>query len=182
MNNYKGTLLDGVELYTFDIYKDDRGHFASTYNQQYFNGSVEHNVNFIQDNESYSKKNVIRGLHFQKGKYAQAKLVRCVMGVINDVIVDLRNSSPTFGKYMSVELVGNMMLYIPKGFAHGFSVLSEQVFVQYKVDNYYSPENDSGLIYDDPTLNIEWGVDLSQSIISDKDKSLPKFNSEIHYY
>jgi dTDP-4-dehydrorhamnose 3,5-epimerase len=182
MKNYNGTLLEGVELYTFEVFKDDRGHFSSSYNQQDFNGIVEHNVNFIQDNESYSKKNVIRGLHFQKGKYAQSKLVRCVMGVINDVIVDLRNSSPTFGKYMSVELVGNMMLYIPKGFAHGFSVLSEQAFVQYKVDNYYSPENDSGLIYNDPSLNIEWGVDDDNVIVSEKDLKLPTFNKDNIYF
>jgi dTDP-4-dehydrorhamnose 3,5-epimerase len=182
MKNYKGTLLQGVELYTFDVFKDGRGHFSSSYNQQDFNGIVEHNVNFIQDNESYSNKNVIRGLHFQRGVYAQAKLVRCVMGVINDVIVDLRNSSPTFGKYMSVELVGNMMLYVPKGFAHGFSVLSEQAFVQYKVDNYYAPQHDSGIRYDDPTLNIDWGVDLSNAIVSDKDKSLPNFEQTNLYF
>jgi dTDP-4-dehydrorhamnose 3,5-epimerase len=182
MTNYKGTLLEGVELYKFDFYEDDRGQFSSTYNQHDFNKVVEYNVNFIQDNESISKKNVIRGLHFQKGKYAQAKLVRCIWGTINDVIVDLRKSSPTFGKYMSVELNGLMVLYIPKGFAHGFSVLTEQAFVQYKVDNFYSPENDSGLVYNDPILNIDWGINLSESILSEKDKSLPKFNSEIIYF
>ena len=182
MKNYNGTLLEGIELYTFDIFKDDRGHFLSSYNQQDFNGIVEHNVNFIQDNESLSKKNVIRGLHFQKGKYAQAKLVRCVMGTINDVIVDLRNSSPTFGKFMSVTLIGNMMLYIPKGFAHGFSVLSEQAFVQYKVDNYYTPQHDSGIRYDDPTLNIDWGISISGAIVSDKDKDLPNFELSTFYF
>lgn len=182
MNNYKGTLLDGVELYTFDVHKDNRGYFSSTFNQQEFSSLVGYNVVFIQDNESYSQKNVIRGLHFQKGKYAQAKLVRCVYGKINDVIVDLRNSSPTFGKYMSVELSGNMMIYVPKGFAHGFSVLSDEAFVQYKVDNFYSPENDSGLRYYDPILQIDWGFDLTNALVSDKDNKLPYFDVNNHYF
>jgi dTDP-4-dehydrorhamnose 3,5-epimerase len=182
MKNYKGTLLDGVELYAFDIFKDFRGHFSSTYNRQEFVSLIGYNIEFIQDNESFSQQNVIRGLHFQTGKYAQAKLVRCVYGVIIDVIVDLRNSSPTFGKYMSVELTDNKIIFIPKGFAHGFSVISEYALVQYKVDNFFKPEFDSGLKYDDTLLNIDWGFDLSKAILSDKDKSLPYFDSNKHYF
>lgn len=182
MNNYKGTLLDGVELYTFDTYKDNRGAFSTTFNHQEFSSLVGHNVSFIQDNESYSFRNVIRGLHYQKGKYAQAKLVRCVYGVINDVIVDLRNSSPTFGKHMSVELHNNMILYVPRGFAHGFSVLTDMVHVQYKVDNFYTPEHDSGIRYNDPTLNIDWGVLSGKEIVSQKDLDLPLFDKDKLYF
>jgi dTDP-4-dehydrorhamnose 3,5-epimerase len=182
MSNYKGTLLDGVELYSYVAYSDDRGYFAETYNQNDLNSLLGHHQTFIQDNESFSKKNVIRGLHYQKGKTSQSKLIRCLAGVINDVIVDLRNSSPTFGKHMIVELSQNKIVYIPRGFAHGFSVLSDYALIQYKVDNYYNKENETGIIYNDSFLNIDWGIDINDVIISEHDLNLPSFDMRNVYF
>lgn len=176
-NNYLGTLLDGVEIYTFPIYKDERGHFAETFNQHEFNDFTKNYVNFIQDNECYSIKNVIRGLHYQKGIYAQSKLIRCFSGIIYGVVVDLRIESPTYGKHMAIKLgTSDRVLFIPKGFAHGFSVLSDYAIVQYKVDNFYNKEHESGIRYDDKYLNINWGINLNDAIVSEKDKKLPSFN------
>jgi len=181
-NNYLGTLLDGVEIYTFPIYKDERGHFAETFNQHEFNDFTKNYVNFIQDNECYSIKNVIRGLHYQKGIYAQSKLVRCTIGIINDVIVDLRKESSTYGKHMVVKLgTSDRVLYVPKGFAHGFSVLSDYAIVQYKVDNFYNEEHESGIRYDDKSLNINWGIPINDVIVSERDKQLPFFGTNTTY-
>ncbi len=154
------------------VFRDERGFFMEVYKKTDFEEEDIKNE-FIQDNHSYSKKSVLRGLHFQREPYAQAKLVRCIVGEIYDVAVDLRRNSPTFGKYIAVRLSGknNYILYIPRGFAHGFQVLSEYAHVMYKVDNLYAPEFESGLIWNDPYINIEWPID--KPILSNKDKKWP---------
>jgi dTDP-4-dehydrorhamnose 3,5-epimerase len=156
-------------------FHDDRGHFYESYNQTRFaaNGITE---NFVQDNYSYSTAGVIRGLHFQKEPHGQGKLVRCMTGKIMDVVVDLRKSSPTFGQHGTYILdaeVGNM-LYVPVGFAHGFVALTDTIFV-YKCTNFWNKDAESGLRWNDPTLNIQWGVE--NPIVSDKDQILPLFDS-----
>jgi dTDP-4-dehydrorhamnose 3,5-epimerase len=156
-------------------FHDDRGHFYESYNQTRFaaNGITE---NFVQDNYSYSTAGVIRGLHFQKEPHGQGKLVRCMTGKVMDVVVDLRKSSPTFGQHGTYILdaeVGNM-LYVPVGFAHGFVALTDTIFV-YKCTDFWNKEAESGLRWNDPTLNIQWGVE--NPIVSDKDQILPLFDS-----
>jgi dTDP-4-dehydrorhamnose 3,5-epimerase len=173
-SNYVGTLLEGVELFTFTTYKDERGYFSETFNQHEFNDTTKHYSNFIQDNESYSIKNVIRGLHYQSGIYAQSKLVRCFAGIINDVIVDVRKGSSSYGEHMIVKLGANdKILYIPKGYAHGFAVLSDYAIVQYKVDNFYNKEYETGVRFNDENLNINWGISIKDAIVSEKDRNLP---------
>ena len=134
-------------------------------------------MHFIQDNESKSSKGVLRGLHFQKPPYAQAKLVRCIEGCVIDVAVDLRKGSPTYGKHVSVELSGEnkRQLFVPRGFAHGFAVMSETAIFAYKVDNSYAPEYDAGIKYDDNVLNIDWGLSEDEVQLSEKDKNLTSF-------
>ncbi|MDR0224547.1 MAG: dTDP-4-dehydrorhamnose 3,5-epimerase [Myroides odoratus] len=160
------------------IFKDDRGYFFESYNQVIFEKQTGLKVDFVQDNQSYSKKGTLRGLHFQKGKYQQAKLVRVVQGEVLDVIVDLRKNSPTYGQHLSLVLndVEQKQLFIPRGFAHGFLVLSETAVFAYKCDNYYAKEAEEGLFYKDPTLAIDWPVLDQAYIISDKDAILPYFN------
>ncbi|NJE62109.1 dTDP-4-dehydrorhamnose 3,5-epimerase [Thermococcus sp. 21S7] len=154
------------------VFGDERGFFMETYKKSDFE-KAGITGEFIQDNHSRSKYGVLRGLHFQKGQYAQAKIVRCVRGVIYDVAVDLRKDSPTFGKYVGVILseFNKYQLYIPRGFAHGFAVLSDVAEVAYKVDNVYAPDQEGGLLWNDPDVGIKWPVE--EPILSEKDKKWP---------
>ena len=154
-----------------NLYFDDRGAFFESFNDKKFKELSGLDVNFVQDNVSFSKKNVLRGLHFQKPPFEQAKLVQVLKGKVLDVAVDVRANSPTYGKYVSYELSdeNNFQLFIPRGFAHGFLTLSEEVIFSYKCDNYYSPSYDSGIIYSDENININWGENIDNLIVSEKD-------------
>jgi dTDP-4-dehydrorhamnose 3,5-epimerase len=162
-------------------YGDERGYFVETFKQDLFNVSVGYQINFIQDNESKSIKGVLRGLHYQLPPYTQAKLVRVIDGVVLDVAVDIRTYSPTFGQYVAVELSSKNMhqLFVPRGFAHGFVVISESAIFSYKVDNYYSPEHERGIIFNDAELNIDWHLPEQELKISEKDLHLPGFSELI---
>lgn len=154
------------------VFEDARGYFMETWREEDFNKNIGHNVRFIQDNQSLSSRGVLRGLHYQKGDLSQAKLVRVLQGSVVDVAVDLRKGSPTFGKYVMVELSedNKRQLFIPRGFAHGFQVLSPKAVFTYKVDNRYAPEAECSIRYDDPTINIKWPIsDPSEVILSEKD-------------
>jgi len=157
------------------VYGDDRGYFVETFRQDKFEETAGHKVNFIQDNESKSTKGVLRGLHFQLPPAAQSKLVRVIEGKVLDVAVDIRQGSPTFGQNVTAELSAENkhQLFVPRGFAHGFVVLSESAIFSYKVDNYYSPENDRGLAFDDDQLSIDWQLPKEQLQLSDKDQKQP---------
>lgn len=161
------------DLYILEpqVFGDQRGYFFESYNKKLFEDLGLH-YNFVQDNESFSKYGTLRGLHFQKGEFAQAKLVRVVKGTVLDVAVDMRKDSPTFCKHFAVELSeeNKRMLMIPRGFAHGFAVLSETAIFQYKCDNYYSPSHEEGIMYNDPALNIDWKIPAEKMLLSDKDK------------
>jgi dTDP-4-dehydrorhamnose 3,5-epimerase len=168
------TFIEDLLIIEPQLFKDDRGFFYESYNKNNLDKVV--NVVFVQDNESKSYKGVIRGLHFQAPPFEQTKLVRCVSGNILDVVVDLRTNSKTYGKSFSVELSGenNKQLFVPKGFAHGFQVLSETAIVNYKVDNFYNSKSDSGIIWNDKDLSIKWSLDL-KPILSEKDLKLSSF-------
>lgn len=157
------------------LFNDKRGYFFESFNSKQFNEFTGFNVNFVQDNESFSTKGVLRGLHFQKGEYAQAKLVRVVTGKVLDVAVDLRKNSTTFGKWFSVELSGEnkRQLFVPRGFAHGFVVLSEFAIFNYKCDNFYNKVSESGIIFNDSALNIDWQLNTNEILVSEKDLELP---------
>jgi dTDP-4-dehydrorhamnose 3,5-epimerase len=161
------------------IFYDERGYFFESFNQEKFNQASGLNINFIQDNESFSTKGVIRGLHFQKKPHAQSKLVRVIQGTILDIAVDLRRESSTFGQYESIELSdkNKKQLFVPKGFAHGFVVLSDTATVAYKCDAFYNKASESGLIFNDKTLEIDWKINHKDMIISEKDKMLPTFEA-----
>lgn len=165
------TDIEGVVIIEPKVFGDSRGYFFESYSQRDFNSLVGE-VNFVQDNESKSCYGVIRGLHFQKPPFEQSKLVRVVKGKVLDVAVDIREGSPTFGKYVAVELSeeNHRQLFIPKGFAHGFSVLSEEAVFQYKCDNFYAPEYEGAIAWDDPALGIDWRIPVDKVIISEKDK------------
>jgi dTDP-4-dehydrorhamnose 3,5-epimerase len=167
--------IEDVILIKPKVFGDDRGYFVETFRQDKFEEAVGHKVDFIQDNESKSTKGVLRGLHFQLPPYAQSKLVRVIEGKVLDVAVDIRDGSPTFGNVVTAELSSDNkhQLFIPRGFAHGFVVLSETAIFAYKVDNYYSPECDRGLAFNDPQLNIDWQIPLEQIQLSDKDQKQP---------
>lgn len=167
------TPIDGLLLIEPKVYSDHRGLFFESYNQKLKELGID--CEFVQDNQSVSRKNVIRGLHFQRAPHAQGKLVRVSHGSVLDVALDLRKNSPTFGRHFSVELNdrNNLMFWIPPGFAHGFSVLEDHSVFLYKVSGMYNPTSESGIIYNDPELNIDWKV--SDPIVSDKDKVLPSF-------
>ena len=171
------TNLKGCFLLEPKVFEDDRGYFMESYNTENFNSAIGSDVHFVQDNQSFSSKGVIRALHYQLGAHAQSKLVRVLKGTVLDVAVDLRKGSPTFGEHMSVELSeeNKKQLFIPKGFAHGFVVLSETAIFFYKCDNYYNNASEGGIIYNDPTLNIDWKLPKEKLIISDKDAILPTF-------
>ena len=165
------TNIEGVVIIEPRIFKDDRGYFFESYSERDFNAQVRE-VNFVQDNESKSSYGVLRGLHFQKPPYAQSKLVRVIKGAVLDVAVDIRKGSPTFGQHVAVELTAenHRQLFIPRGFAHGFSVLSDEVLFQYKCDNFYAPQSEGALAWDDPDLNIDWRIPADKVILSEKDK------------
>ncbi|SHG80919.1 dTDP-4-dehydrorhamnose 3,5-epimerase [Winogradskyella jejuensis] len=172
----KKTNLDGCYIIQPRLFKDERGSFFEGFNSKIFEELTGLNLDFVQDNQSTSSKGVLRGLHFQKGKYAQAKLVRVVRGSVQDVVVDIRPKSKTFGMYFSIILSGenNTQLFIPRGFAHGFLVLEENTIFTYKCDNFYNKESESGIIYNDVNLNIEWkNLDVDYKL-SQKDLQLPK--------
>ena len=176
------TKLKGCFLIEPTVFKDRRGYFFESFNQQKFNESIGLNINFIQDNESFSVNGTLRGLHYQKGEFAQAKLVRVIKGNVLDIAVDIRKESPTFGEHISLELSeeNKKQLFIPRGFAHGFIVLSDTAIFSYKCDNFYNKESEGGIIYNDKDLNIDWKLDESELIFSEKDLELPWFN-EAHF-
>lgn len=166
-------------MLTPKVLEDDRGLFFESFNQKSFEELIGFSVNFVQDNQSVSKKGVLRGLHYQTGAFAQAKLVRVAKGKALDVCVDLRTDSKTFGQHFSIILDNkkNQQLFIPKGFAHGFLVLEDHTIFAYKCDNYYNKEYEGGIIYNDKNLNIDWNLPESQLLLSEKDKQLPTFES-----
>jgi dTDP-4-dehydrorhamnose 3,5-epimerase len=171
------TAFTGLLIIEPKVFGDVRGSFFESYNQQALSEAGIQTI-FRQDNQSSSKYGVIRGLHFQTPPHAQTKLIRVLEGAICDVAVDLRKASPTFGKWFGMELSAEnkKQLYIPQGFAHGFSVLSEQTTILYKCDNFYHPQSEGGIRYNDPLLGIDWRVDAAQAIVSDKDQILPCLN------
>lgn len=184
--NVISTEINGVVIIEPLIFKDNRGYFFESFSEKEFNDKVRP-VNFVQDNESRSSYGVIRGLHFQKGEFAQSKLVRVVEGAVLDVAVDIRQGSPTFGKHIAVELSGenHLQLFIPRGFAHGFSVLSETVLFQYKCDNFYNPLSEGAVIWNDEDLDINWRIPDDKIILSPKDTLHPKLkecNDLFDYY
>ena len=168
------TDIEGVGIIEPDVFGDARGYFMESWSQQRFNESVRE-VEFVQDNQSKSCYGVVRGLHFQRGEHSQSKLVRVAQGRVLDVAVDIRRGSPTFGRHIAVELSdeNHRQLFIPRGFAHGFSVLSSEAVLQYKCDNYYSPKNEGAIAWNDPTIGIDWGIAEGDIILSEKDKHNP---------
>lgn len=176
--NFIETALEGVFIIEPKIFSDARGYFFESYNQSEFEKSGLY-YNFVQDNQSKSSFGTIRGLHFQSGEFAQAKLVRVLQGKVLDVVVDLKLGSPTFGHHVSVELSdeNNKQLLIPRGFGHGFSVLSDTAIFSYKCDNFYVPSSEGCVRFDDPDLAIDWQIDMEAVLISEKDKMAPDFKS-----
>ena len=168
------TEIEGLVVIEPRVFGDDRGYFFESFNEQEFCEKVG-DVRFVQDNESKSRYGVVRGLHFQKGEFAQAKLVRVVSGAVLDVAVDLRKGSPTYGKYHAEVLSGenHRQMFIPRGFAHGFSVLSDEVVFQYKCDNFYCPSSEGAIAWNDPDLAIDWRIPAEAVILSEKDKHHP---------
>lgn len=171
---FKKTSIDGVYVIEPRIFTDARGYFFEAWKQAEFEEHVG-KVNFVQDNESKSSRGVLRGLHYQKGDYSQAKLVRVIKGCVLDVAVDIRKSSPTFGQHVMVELSGEnkRQFFIPRGFAHGFLVLSDEAIFTYKVDNVYAPQADAGIRWNDPALGINWPIDPKEVLTSEKDLKQP---------
>lgn len=169
------TEIEGVLILEPRIFEDSRGYFFETFNQMEFDEKVGH-IEFVQDNESKSSFGVVRGLHFQRGEHAQAKLVRVVEGTVLDVAVDIRPGSPTFGKHVAVELTAesHRQFFLPRGMAHGFSVLSDEAIFQYKCDNFYNKESEGAIAWDDPDLGIDWGVPPGDVILSEKDRNHPR--------
>lgn len=184
------TAIEDVVIIEPDVFGDSRGYFFESYSQKKFDEQVRP-VRFVQDNESKSKYGVLRGLHFQKGKDAQSKLVRVVKGRVLDVAVDIRKGSPTFGKYVAVELTedNHRQLFVPRGFAHGFSVLSDEVIFQYKCDNLYAPESEGAIAWNDPDIGIDWQLPAEDVLLSAKDSAHPMlkdatdlFDYNVDYY
>lgn len=165
------------------IINDGRGYFYESYNKNTFKKVTGLDVDFVQDNQSFSSKGVLRGLHYQIGEAAQAKLVRVISGAVLDVAVDIRKESATFGQYVSIELSSEnkKQLFIPRGFAHGFVVLSDEAEFAYKCDNFYSKEHERGIIFNDGSLDINWGFDSEALLISDKDLELPVFEGAVYF-
>ena len=165
------TNIEGVVIIEPRIFRDERGYFFESFSQREFQEKVCNTV-FVQDNESKSSYGVLRGLHFQKPPYAQSKLVRVIKGAVLDVAVDIRKGSPTFGQHVAVELTeeNHRQFFIPRGFAHGFSVLTDEVIFQYKCDNFYAPQSEGALAWDDPDLGIDWGLPAEKVILSEKDR------------
>ena len=179
------TELEGVVILEPHLFKDDRGYFFESFSQREFDEKVRP-VKFVQDNESKSVYGVLRGLHFQKPPFAQSKLVRVIQGAVLDVAVDIRVGSPTYGKHVAVELTAenHRQLFIPRGFAHGFSVLTDEVVFQYKCDNFYAPQSEGAIAWNDPALEIDWRIPEASVILSEKDKHHPLLKDlpETFYY
>ena len=179
------TDIEGAVIIEPRIFKDARGYFFERFSAKEFQEKVCQST-FVQDNESFSSYGVVRGLHFQKPPYTQSKLVRVIKGAVLDVAVDLRKGSPTYGKHVAVELTGenHRQLFIPKGFAHGFSVLSDEVLFQYKCDNFYAPQSEGGIAWNDPALQIDWRIPADKILLSEKDTKHPlleDYNSDFVY-
>lgn len=173
------TFLKGCFIIEPQIFSDERGYFFESFNAEKFNSSIGQKINFVQDNQSFSNRGVIRAIHYQTGEFAQAKLVRVLSGRVLDVAVDLRKESPTFGKHFSIELSveNKKQLFIPRGFGHGFSVLSDTAEFFYKCDNYYNKASEGGIIYNDVTLNIDWRLKEEEIQVSEKDEQLFTFEN-----
>ena len=171
------TSIEGVFIFIPDIFEDSRGYFFESYSKRKLDPYVG-NIEFVQDNESCSSFGVVRGLHFQAPPFSQAKLVRCIKGMVKDIAVDIRKGSPTYGKYVEIILSeeNKHQLFIPHGFAHGFEVLSDTAIFLYKCDQYYHPETESGINLFDDTLAIKWGICREKAILSEKDLKLPYLN------
>lgn len=180
--NYIQTEIDGVWIIEPRVFNDARGYFMEAFKEEEFRANIS-DVHFVQDNESKSSFGVLRGLHYQKGEYSQAKLVRVIKGKVLDVAVDLRRSSPTFGKYVSVELSeeNKRQFFIPRGFAHGFLVLSDEAIFTYKVDNGYAPQAEASIRFNDETVGINWPVAESQFIVSEKDGHAVSFKDAEYF-
>ena len=177
--NVVETKLPGCFIIEPAVYEDERGFFFESFNEERFNQAIGREINFVQDNQSFSKRGVVRALHYQIGQWAQAKLVRVIKGKVLDVAVDLRQESPNYGQHISIELSSEnkKQLFIPRGFAHGFITLSETAEFFYKCDNYYKPDFEGGIIYNDPMLNIDWILPKEEIIVSKKDSQLPTLKS-----
>lgn len=178
---FERTVIPDVIICKPPVYGDERGYFIETYRTDKLDDFLGFSVDFCQDNESKSKKGVLRGMHYQLLPYPQSKLVRVVSGAVLDVAVDMRKNSPTFGKHVCVELneTNKHQLFIPRGFAHGFVVLSDEAVFAYKCDNYYAPNHESGFSFKDKTVDIEWQIPESELIVSEKDLQLPPFSEAI---
>lgn len=190
MINVIKTDIEGVVIIEPTVFGDNRGYFFESWSQKDFDEQVRP-IKFVQDNESKSRYGVLRGLHFQKGKYSQSKLVRVVQGRVLDVAVDVRRGSPTFGKYVAVELSADnhRQFFIPRGFAHGFVVLSDEAVFQYKCDNLYAPQEEGAIAWNDPGIGIIWGIPAEKVVLSEKDNAHPLLNEseelfdyQIDYY
>ena len=170
--------IPDVKLIEPEVFEDERGYFFESFNQEKFTALVGPGIYFVQDNQSLSKKGVLRGLHYQETPFAQGKLIRVISGEVFDVAVDIRKDSPTFGKHMAIELneENKKQLFIPRGFAHGFIVLSETAILTYKADNYYNKKSEKGIAFDDPKQMIDWKIKKSDYKVSIKDKSQPVLN------
>ncbi len=174
--NIEQTFIKDLVILLPDVFEDERGYFFEAYNKNKLSG-LGINIDFVQDNQSFSQRGTLWGLHYQNPPFAQSKLVRVLQGEIMDVVVDLRKKSPTFGKHFGIRLSAEnkKQLLVPQGFAHGFSVLSETAVVMYKCDQFYNKQSEGGISYDDPTLNIDWGMNQADVIVSEKDLVLPDF-------
>ena len=177
--NIEETPLEDCFILSSKIFHDDRGYFFESFNKKVFEKLTGNSVDFVQDNQSKSSKGVLRGLHFQTGPFQQAKLVTVICGSVLDVCVDIRPKSKTFGKHFSIVLneINKKQLFVPRGFAHGFLVLEDDTVFSYKCDNYYNKESESGIIYNDKSLNIDWHNKTENHILSEKDSKLPTFES-----
>ena len=173
--NFIATTLEGCFIVEPKIIVDERGYFMESFNENTFQEGVNQQIHFVQDNQSFSSRGVLRGLHYQSGEHAQAKLVRVLKGEVLDVAVDIRPGSPTFGKYEAVILSAEnqKQFFVPRGFAHGFLVLSATAIFFYKCDNFYNKESEGGIIFNDPAINIDWNFPIDELIISEKDKVQP---------
>ena len=176
--NVETTFIKDLVVLTPDVFEDSRGYFFEGYNKNKLS-ALGIDIEFVQDNQSFSQRGTLRGLHYQNPPYAQTKLVRVLQGEIMDVAVDLRKDSPTYGQHFTIRLSSEnkKQLLVPQGFAHGFSVLSETAVVLYKCDQFYNKASEGGIRFDDPTLAIDWGMDLKEAIVSDKDVVLPSFEA-----
>ena len=179
--NFIETKLEGCFIIEPKVFKDERGYFMESFNETVFQKGIGKTIRFVQDNQSFSTKGVLRGLHYQTGEYSQANLVRVLQGEVLDVVVDIRPDSKTFGDYVSVLLTdeNNTQLFVPRGFAHGFLVLSETATFYYKCDNFYDKKSEGGIIYNDKTINIDWKFPTDNLIISEKDLILPTIENSI---